>query len=220
MVIYSIKEIRKALPEIEHIVMFYNNGTVFKSTFEDINIPKLGDSLSGTLENLKRVYEISNFELKKYKKLVFDTDDICLIILKLGEDSNLALFFKKEAGEVDDVPEINAVRHYVTKIERILDIDRDDLLERRIKEKQRDIRKEENYIEELLESKSQLIIKLNNVVESEEIDKINGEIEDLEKKAILAKEKVDELSKDIDRIQDKQKPDNEENTSINKKPKI
>ena len=59
MVFKNIARIKTALPEVLHIVMFYNNGTVFQTTFEqDINIPKLGGNLTELLNHIKNVYEI------------------------------------------------------------------------------------------------------------------------------------------------------------------
>ena len=95
MVLKSIKRIKDALPEVIHIVMFYNNGTVFQSTFDQqINIPKLGEHLAEALNQVFKSYEICNFSFSAYKKLIFETDKMSSIILKLGEDSNIALFFE------------------------------------------------------------------------------------------------------------------------------
>ena len=97
MVFKNILRIKAALPEVIHVAMFYNNGTIFQTTFEqEINIPKLGENLAEILNHIRKLYEISNYNFEDYKKIIFETDDISIIILKLGEDSNIALFFRKE----------------------------------------------------------------------------------------------------------------------------
>ena len=97
MVFKSVSRIQKALPEVLHVAMFYNNGTIFQTTIDQqYNIPKLGEHMAEALNHLRKVYETCNFTLIDYKKLIFETDEISIILLKLGEDSNLALFFKKE----------------------------------------------------------------------------------------------------------------------------
>ncbi|MFX1573304.1 MAG: hypothetical protein ACFFB0_11195 [Promethearchaeota archaeon] len=43
--------------------MFYNNGTVFQTTFEqEINGPKLGENLAEFLTPIRNVYNICNFK--------------------------------------------------------------------------------------------------------------------------------------------------------------
>ncbi|UCE14342.1 MAG: hypothetical protein JSV04_03990, partial [Candidatus Heimdallarchaeota archaeon] len=69
----TIERIKRTLPEVEHVVMFYNDGTVFHTTFEEVNIPKLGENISETLAYIRKMYEICNYDLESYNKLVFDT---------------------------------------------------------------------------------------------------------------------------------------------------
>ena len=78
----TIERIKKRLPEVEQIVMFYNDGTVFHTTFEEINIPKLGENISETLAHMRRLYEICNYKWEEYNRLVFDTKDEARVVAK------------------------------------------------------------------------------------------------------------------------------------------
>lgn len=120
MVFKSVSRIQKALPEVLHIVMFYNNGTIFQTTMDQqFNIPKLGENIAEALNHLRKLYEFCNFNIVDYKKLIFETDEISMIILKLGEDSNLALFFQKE---LDINQKLKSIRRYIKKIEELIDV--------------------------------------------------------------------------------------------------
>ena len=134
MVLNSVKRIKEVLPEVIHVVMFYNNGTVFQCTFDQqYNIPKLGEHLAETLRQVFEVYKACNFDYSEYKKLIFETDKISVIILKLGEESNIALFFEKE---MDIDQKLKSIRKYVKRIEELIDMDQSEIEdERNIDEK-------------------------------------------------------------------------------------
>jgi len=139
MVFKNIKRIQTALPEVLHIVMFYNNGIIFQTTFkQDINIPKLGENIAKMLSHVQKLYEICNFDLVDYKKLIFETENISLIIIKLGENSNLGLFFKKEE---DKDLKLNAIRRYLSSIEELIDMDKAELEMKSYEEKEEDYKK-------------------------------------------------------------------------------
>ncbi|MBD3214479.1 MAG: hypothetical protein GF311_17840 [Candidatus Lokiarchaeota archaeon] len=125
MVFKSIEGIKNALPEVLHIVMFYNNGIVFETTLEQtINIPKVGEILAQVVDNFKQIYDISNFNLNKYNKIICETDEVSIILIKLGEESNIALFFKaEESREL----KLSAIRRYLTKIEELIDMDKNEI---------------------------------------------------------------------------------------------
>ena len=99
MVLHDIEKILKKIPEIENLATFYNDGTVFQTTFDKnkVNIPKLGKDLAEILSLFRNLQEKDNF--KAYRKIVYDAVDVSVIILKLGEQSNLALFFKHEISD-------------------------------------------------------------------------------------------------------------------------
>jgi len=139
MVFKNIKRIQTALPEVLHIVMFYNNGIIFQTTFkQDINIPKLGENIAKMLSHVQKLYEICNFDLVDYKKLIFETENISLIIIKLGENSNLGLFFKKEE---DKDLKLNAIKRYLSRIEELIDMDKAELEMKSFEEKEEDNKK-------------------------------------------------------------------------------
>lgn len=203
----TIKRIKKTLPEVEHVVMFYNDGTVFHTTFEQINIPKLGENISETLTYMRRMYEICNYDWEDYNRLVFDTNDVSVIILKLGENSNLALFFRKmrRKGEL----RIHTIRRYLEKVEDFLDIDRDELVIQELESK-------ENQLDELklqLGSQQYKLITLQEYqIEStddekkkeisKEIEKVNREIkrvkEEIDKKIV----EINDLKEELNRKED------------------
>lgn len=134
MVLKSIERIKIALPEVAHVVMFYNDGTVFQSTLgPSVNIPKTGENLSGILNNMKKLLEILKIETEPYKKFVYETKTHTIIVLKLGENSNLALFFENIKGENIN---FRPIRKYLSQIERLIDMDRIDLEKQELKQKE------------------------------------------------------------------------------------
>ncbi len=186
----TIERIKKTLPEVEHVVMFYNDGTVFHTTFEHtVNIPKLGENFSETLASIYKMYKICNFDLVDYNKLVFDTDDMNVIVLKLGENSNLALFFRKRkrAGEL----RIHSIRRYIRLAEEILDVDRVELVEQEL-----DV-KESQLLELKLQLGSQhykfltLESLLNDVKDEEKKKKVSKEVEKVNREIMGIKEEID-----------------------------
>ncbi len=105
--------------------MFYNNGTIFETTFsQDINIPKLGENFAEILERFRKLYELLNFELIRYEKLIFETENISIFIIKLGEESNIALFFQKE--EPTDI-NLKPIRKHLDRIQELIDMDKEEL---------------------------------------------------------------------------------------------
>ena len=160
----TIDRIKRALPEVEHITMFYDDGTVFQTTFEQfeesVNIPKLGDDLAGILSSFRKLYEICNYNFKKYNQLLFDTEDVDILVLKLGENSNLALFFRKSLAEGEI--QINTIQKYVNKIEKLIDIGQMDLIERDIRRKERELKHLYEHMDEKLEKQKELQVLLGS----------------------------------------------------------
>ena len=131
-------KIKAVLPEVKHVAMFYNNGTIFQTTFEqEINIPKLGENLAEILNHTKKLYDICNYNFEVYKKIIFETDDMSIIILKLGEDSNIALFFKKEE---EKELKLTAIKRYMTRIEELINMDERGLILQDIIAKEEEIK--------------------------------------------------------------------------------
>ncbi|MFX0205325.1 MAG: hypothetical protein ACFFDT_05020 [Candidatus Hodarchaeota archaeon] len=196
----TIEHIKKKLPEVEHIVMFYNDGTVFHSTFEKINIPKLGENISETLANMRRIYEICNYEWEDYIRLVFDTNEINVLILKLGENSNVALFFKKiqRKGEL----KIHTIRRYLAKVEDLLDIDKDELVIQEMESK-------EDELDELklqMGSQQYKLITLqeyqNETIDEDKKKEISKEIVKVNKEMLRVKEKIDKKIAEVNELKE------------------
>jgi len=158
MVFKNILRIKAALPEVKHVAMFYNNGTIFQTTFEqDINIPKLGENLAEILNHTRKLYEIVNYPFEAYKKIIFETNDMSIIILKLGEESNIALFFKKEE---EKELKLTAIKRYITKIEDLVDMDEGELIVKEIIAKEEEIKN----LRDILQEKANKIEKLKNEI--------------------------------------------------------
>ena len=157
MVQKTMDRIRRALPEVEHLVMFYDDGTVFQTTFEQfeesVNIPKLGDDLADILSSFRKLYEICNYNFKSYNQLLFDTENVDVLVLKLGENSNIALFFRKSVAEGE--LQINTIQKYITKIEKLIDIGHIDLVEREIRRKERELKHLYEHMDEKLEKQKE-----------------------------------------------------------------
>ncbi len=210
MVFKNINRIKSALPEVKHIVMFYNNGTIFQTTFEQtINIPKLGENLAETLNHIRSLYEICNYKMEPYKKLIFETEDMSVIILKLGEESNIALFFEKEQ---DRELRLTAVRRYISNIETLIDMDEKELILNEILTKEDELKKLSAELQkkrELIESfKSNLLEFVPKELETKQNDLKNTivateqECSDLEQKINLFKIDIEKLKTTIQKVQE------------------
>lgn len=204
MVFKNIQRIKNALPEVIQVAMFYNNGTIFQTTFEqDINIPKLGENLAELLNHIRKIYDICNCKIDNYKKLIFETDDISIIILKLGEDSNLALFFKKEP---DKDLKLQSVRRYIHRIEDLIDMDRFELEIQELGTKEEELKNLQNILL-LKEQKTkdlQTQLALEDKKQSEqEIKNLSKEIEGIEGECAKLKLDIDTKTKEIQVLRDK-----------------
>lgn len=195
--------IKAALPEVIHIAMFYNNGTVFDTTFDhNINIPKLGEHLAELLNQMRKIYETCSYSLEKYSKLIIETDDISVIILKLGEDSNIVLFFKKEK---EDGLKLKSIKRYITKIEELIDADKFDLLAQEWETKDGILK---NLKKTLISKQDQLNMLKNKLktidgTSKHEIKEISKEIEDLESSCTELKLEIEIKEKEVEEITEK-----------------
>ena len=168
MVFKNLSRIKTALPEVIHIVMFYNNGTIFQTTFEkDVNIPKLGENLAELINHVKLVYDISQFKMENYKKLIFETDDTSIIILKLGEESNIALFFKREE---DKDLKLSSIKRYIARIETLIDMSEEEIFLEEILSKEGEIEKARNLLQLNREKIHTIREELKNIDESESLE--------------------------------------------------
>lgn len=196
MVFKNINRIKTALPEVKHAVMFYNNGTIFQTTFEQsINIPKLGENLAETLNHIRSLYEICNYKMEPYKKLIFETQDMSVIILKLGEESNIALFFESER---DKELRLSSIKRYISNIESLIDMDEKELLLQDIlikEEKLKNIKMNLQLKKDVLSDNLILIDKINSGDEA-------GDIETLTKKTHSLQDEIKQINGEIENLTD------------------
>ncbi|MFX1378210.1 MAG: hypothetical protein ACFFA4_03880 [Promethearchaeota archaeon] len=204
MVFKNILRIKAALPEVKHIAMFYNSGIIFQTTFEqETNIPKLGENLAEILNHARKLYDISNYSFENYKKIIFETDDISIIILKLGEDSNIALFFKKEE---EKELKITTIKRYMTRIEEIIDMDEKELIIQEILLKEEEIKRLRELLSERENKIEQLNIELSNIekaVIEGDSKKINTELNDLSLESVNLKQELEKKSNEIEHLKEK-----------------
>ena len=198
MVFKNLSRIKNALPEVIHIVMFYNNGTIFQTTFEkDINIPKLGENLAEIIHHVKLVYDICQFKIDNYKKLIFETDDTSVIILKLGEESNIALFFKRE--EEKDL-KLSSIKRYIARIETLIDMSEEEIILEEILSKEGEIEKARKLLQLNREKIHTLREELKNKdkVESLEVSKhLEKEIHSLNEDCIKLEKEITDIQEQI-----------------------
>ncbi|MFW9824142.1 MAG: hypothetical protein ACFFE4_14455 [Candidatus Thorarchaeota archaeon] len=171
--------------------MFYNNGIVFQTTFEhDINVPKLGENLAEFLNHIKNVYEICNFKLEIYKKLIFETDEMSMIILKLGEDSNIALFLKKE--EEGDL-KLSSIKRYITRIEELIDMDEKEIIFQEIIVKE----EEKKDLQSILNEKENSLLKLQEELKKIDKNEQQEEFKTIEKDLNIIEGEYVKIKKEI-----------------------
>ena len=152
--------------------MFYDDGTVFQTTFkEPINVPEIGTNLGHSLKHIRALFETAQIELKHFTKLIYETENYLVIIIRLGEGSNLALFFEKGQEQ----PKISSIRRYLYRIEDLIDTDRLELEKYALEDKKSELialKQEYNLKLEQIELKKSNIFNLD-----EEITEIQKQIE-------------------------------------------
>lgn len=198
MVFKNIARIKAALPEVIHIIMFYNNGTIFQTTFEqDINIPKLGETLAKFLDKARKINEICRFKPMDYKKILLEMDEVTIIILKLGEESNIALFFRNE-----DSREINLtpIKRYLTRIEELIDTDKNELILKQILAKEEESKTLESLLNTKKEELDLLSEKINNVFEESDRDKLRKEYNLMEQEWRKLKDQEETIKKELNSL--------------------
>lgn len=208
MVFKNIQRIKSALPEVFHVAMFYNTGIIFQTTFEqNINIPKLGENLAELLNHVRKVYELCDFKMDNYRKFIFETDDVSTIIIKLGEDSNLALFFRKEE---DKDLKLTAIRHYLNRIEDLIDTDETEILFLELATREKDLKIIEENFQQKQKSLTDLQIRESDIGLSEsELGDIKKAIKNLEDECEQLRQEIEKKKSEdqiiIQKIESKKK---------------
>ncbi|MFX1371753.1 MAG: coiled-coil domain-containing protein [Promethearchaeota archaeon] len=204
MVFKNILRIKAALPEVKHVAMFYNNGTIFQTTFEqEINIPKLGENLAEILNHIRKLYNLTNYNFEDYKKIIFETDDMSIIILKLGEDSNIALFFKKEE---EKELKITAIRRYITRIEELIDMDEGEIIIQDIIAKEEEVKKLKEGFQIKKEKIENLKVELNvknDELTEEDKESIKKEIYNLELESTNLNHEIEKVENEVEQLKEK-----------------
>jgi hypothetical protein len=195
MVFKNINRIKAALPEVIHIIMFYNNGTIFQTTFEqDINIPKLGELLARTLDKVRKINDICKFKPNDYKKLIFEMEEVTIMILKLGEESNIALVFKN-----DDSKEINLtpIKRYLSKIEELIDMDKKELILKQILAKEDEVKALESVLEKKEKELDLIKEKLKEAYSESDMQKLMSEYNLVELESRKLKDEEDKIRDEL-----------------------
>ena len=128
-----VEKMKEKLPELEDVVTFYNDGMVYYSSFPDqINTPILGKTLSNLIQNTMSVNELllefhdADHIQDKLRKIFFEIGGKTVLVLKLGEDSNIALFLAhKRIREI----EIKCIKDDLALLEDMIDTTKDELKE-------------------------------------------------------------------------------------------
>jgi len=142
----------------------------------------------------------SSFE--KYSKLIIETEDVSIIILKLGEESNIALFFKKEKEE--DL-KLKSIKRYITKIEELIDADKFDLLAQEWETKDGILKNLKKTLSSKQDHLNMLKNKLETIDETSKQEKkeISKEIEDLEHSCTELQLEVEIKEKEVKELAEK-----------------
>ncbi len=203
MVFKSLEGIKNALPELLHSVMFYNNGIIYQTTFEqNLNIPKIGENLAELVTYVQKIYDLCDFKVDEFKKIIFETDDISMILLKLGEDTNIALFFRKESN-IDQ--KLKSIRRYLKKIEQLIDMDQIDLKMQELEVKDKELKE---YQADLLMKQNELKEMKRKLLEAERSDNLENykllskEFNDIKESYQDLENKIEEKQKNITQIKE------------------
>jgi hypothetical protein len=127
-----VKRIKEKIDLLENVVTFYNDGMVYFSNFpQEINIPNLGSKFAMILRDLNAIQIISgkqpNVEFEyDYKRVIYEIKDYIVMIIKLGQDSNIALFFKSENTKKIN---ISCIQEELGIIEKLIDTTEEELVE-------------------------------------------------------------------------------------------
>ena len=191
MVLNDIERLMKNIPEIENIVTFYDDGTVFQTTFDknSVNIPKLGNDLSTIISLFTNLQAKNDF--KEFIKIIYDGANVSLIIFKVGEQSNIALFFKRELS--DKELQNLQIRDYIDRIQELLDIDQRTLIQKDIEKKKYDLLVLEN-------KQSQIEQKLEELESNEEQQKNK---EELDKQITIITHDKKKLQEELEKLEKK-----------------
>jgi len=138
--------------------------------------------------------------MEPYKKLIFETEDMSVIILKLGEESNIALFFEREQ---DKELRLHAIRRYISNIESLIDMDEKELILKEVLVKE----------EELKRLNMELQIKKDNIekmkqdylditIEDSKKLELEKQIKAMEQESVDLEQKISNIENDIIKLKE------------------
>jgi len=85
------------MPELQNVVLFYDNGLVFQTTFDQsVSIPEIGENLARLISDGKDLLKSFKGSQSNFQKVIYEIEDLSIMILRLGEQSNIALFIDKK----------------------------------------------------------------------------------------------------------------------------
>ncbi|MHA1227818.1 MAG: hypothetical protein ACTSPV_13810 [Candidatus Hodarchaeales archaeon] len=198
-----IERVMKSLPEVENIIVFNSFGTVLQTTFDkSLNIPKIGKNISKILDNILALYKSCKYDYSQFNRILFDTEGISILILKLGEDTYLAFFFKKILEE--DEPQIDSVKRYLKQIEELLDVSNLELLEQEKEEKREELVSLDEELEILFDRLNLLQKDIESIEhEDDEKKKRNKEIEQIQKRINRIKDDRQQKINEVNELEEK-----------------
>ncbi|MDD1776974.1 MAG: hypothetical protein LUQ65_02320 [Candidatus Helarchaeota archaeon] len=175
MVLKNIERLKAAIPEIFHIVMFYDDGTIFQTTFQQVNVPQIGENLAEGIKHIAKLFEITKLDNEPYTRLIYETKTYIILVIKVGEQSNLALFFRKGPEE----PQISAIKNFISRIQAVMDTDRIELDKQTLEKEKTEL----NALEQEMKA------KLDSIeLKKSELPKLDEKLQK-DEEALLSKEK-------------------------------
>lgn len=173
---------------------------IFQSTFEqETNIPKLGETLAKILHNARKINDICLFKPEDYKKLIVEMEEVTIILVKLGEDSNIGLFFKNE-----DSKEINLtpIKRYLTRIEELIDMDKNELILKEILIKEEGLKALESMLNQKREELDLTREKLENACNDLDKEKLTKDCNIIEQEWRKLKDETDKIKIELVNLKD------------------
>ena len=199
MISHNIEQIKQLLPEVEEVMIFYDDGLVYQSSFDQsaTNIPQCGKELSNILTNIKNLYELVDFKIKGMPTLIFETEGMDMIITKIGERTNLVLFFR----EIIEDPTLKmeklaspSVKKQFRALRRLLDIGCIELAQQELNNKIQELGRQYMDLVRLKLRKQKELDVLDDFYERK---KISNKIEEIKKDIKEKRKELEQLKQDV-----------------------
>lgn len=120
MAIEKIQAIHNMLPGVQSVSLFYDNGIIYQTTINhELDIPVIGKNLAHFVQEMQLLAENCKDPEDKYQKMTIDTEKSVYIILRLGEQSNMALKFIKAEYQKNSLGKIEEI---IEKLKNVVDL--------------------------------------------------------------------------------------------------